>query len=234
MAVRPGATGYFGVRDGSAGAYDRLRFISETSFTATPAQTSTESFLDEGDITTTGKPGRPNWSVTVSVNDAAMAYRRIKDGFESEKTLSFEETTGTADKVAGASSGVAIVAATGILTGTGDALSGGKLLSAFTPGRLLVVDDAAYHIEELTGDATARVTYVGAVSDKNVTVDSPPKAIPANVADTEAWELHDFMVTTTWTGKVTDAGGTSRSGTTRNETITGSCDQFPTKVLTVE
>ena len=236
MSVRPGASGYFGVRKGSAGAYDLLRFISETSFTSTPAQANTESYLDEGDITTTGKPGKPNWSVTLSVNDAALAYRRILNAFENEGILNFEEVTGNADRVTNANAGVAI-ADTGILTGSGNALDGGKLLSAFTPGRLLIMDDKAYHIEAMLSDVTVRVSFVGpvvAVAGKpsTVTVNANPETAFAAPAS-GAWELHDFQVTTTWTGKVTDAGGTSRSGTTRNETIQGSCDDFPTKTLTL-
>ena len=246
MPVRPGASGWFSVRKGSSGPYYKLRFVSETSFTSVPASSTTETYLDPdlGDVTTPGSPGKPNWSVTVSVNDAALAYRHIRYAFENKTTLSFEEITGEADQVTNGSSGMAIAAGTGtlvgstILTGSGSALDNGKLIAAITAGRLVVMDAKAYNVEERLTDTTARMTYAGPVTDGNINgqavkivsvVDDPSTAVPLPTAG--AWELHDFQAVTTWAGKVTDAGGTSRSGTTRNETVQGSCDDFPSKTL---
>ena len=65
-----------------------------------------------------------------------------------------------------------------------------------------------------------------------VTINEDPSTA-FDAAGAGAWEAHDFLITTTWAGTITDAGGTSRSGTTRNEGIGGNCEDFPSKQLTL-
>ena len=110
MAVKPNARGYLEVQKG-AGAWHRLRFITEASFASTPPTPSTESFLDEPDEEITGRPGRPSWTTTVALNDAAMAYRLLQDAYRKETSLNFRETAGIPDKIfEGAAGNINIVA----------------------------------------------------------------------------------------------------------------------------
>lgn len=252
MSVRPSPDGYLEVEDG--GNWRRLRLISDVTFSPTPAPETSETTLDEGEVTTIGSPGFPTYSVTVNVNDASKAYRILEDAFYSKASVNLRQVTGTLAVNAAAPSDntqkLSLVGATGIVTGAGglDFGSPDSPNSPWVPGRLLnigrkigvklVADDVFVIIEEILTSSTMRVTRVGKVTNPR-TASFPAIVTPDNeaLADAEAsenWHLVDYAVLDTWVGRVTQAGAPSRSGTTRNETIQGNCESRPNKRFLVQ
>lgn len=249
MSVRPSAEGYYEVEDGAV--WRRLRLISDVTFSPTPAPETTETTLDEGEVTTIGTPGNPTFSVTVSLNDASRAYRILEDAFYGKNVVNQRQVTGIPSSnnfVSAAGTDTLALAATGVVTGAGtlDFGSVSSPSSPWIPGRLLVLGkkrnspladgDIVHIIEGINATKELVATRVGSVTSVtfsyngvNHAMITPDKTAVAAVNATADYRLMDYAVLESWGGRITQAGAPTRSGTTRNETIQGNCESRPTK-----
>lgn len=248
MSVRPSAEGYYEVQAKNNQWY-RLRLISDVTFSPTPAPETTETTLDEGEVTTVGSPGTPTYSVTVSLNDASLAYRTLETAFYDKSTVNQRQVVGqpSVNALKGEAGDTLTLAVSGVITGAGNLSFGTSKdpTSPWIPGRLLclekannanlVADDIIYIIESITDAANLVVSRVGAVTSilgDNAVV-TPDEEDLEVVAGGITWRLMDYGILETWGGRVTQAGSPTRSGTTRNETIQGNTESRPSKVYLV-
>jgi len=237
MSYRPSGLGTLALLEG--GVEYLFRKFSSGTYEASTAPTTTSQTLDEGERTSTGKPGPGTYSWDYEIHPGSYASRRIGEIHADQETATVINRRGVAQILGSGDDGVSELAidATGIMTASGSAPASfgtEKTPKApWTQGLGIVIADVLYTVESIIDDDMARVKRWGEVAavaapvasrtvfettkgtlDGDVAhrIANKDAVALASVNATHEWELVQLAVISRYVGNASLAGGEGASG----------------------
>lgn len=194
------------------GKREKIRLLSAVTFTPGTAPTETETTLDEGERTTTGKPGPGEISFDYQPHPGYTSQESMENDHENGILGTYYHTRGSFASLRDNSvaADTLAIAATGLVTGAGaiDFGTEAKPKSPWTQGLGIIISNVLYIIQRIENGKLVVARY-GAVADGFATPDDTALAV---VNATQDWDLVQMGVERTYEGIPSLAGGEESSG----------------------